>query len=160
MNLLNWKKTAFLGDIEKTIEARKDRYELDTKRKSPRIITSDGEIITGKLRDVKVPEGTFIGTPVSAGVVEGIARVILRLEDAQLNSGEILVAPYTDPGWTPLFTSAVGLVTEVGGMMTHGSVIAREYGIPAVVGIEKATELIKDGTRIRVNGTEGYVEIL
>ena len=77
-----------------------------------------------------------------------------------MEKGDILVAPYTDPAWTPLFSMAAGLVTEIGGMMTHGSVIAREYGIPAVVGIEKATELIKDGTYIRVNGTEGYVELL
>jgi len=86
--------------------------------------------------------------------------VVLRLEDAKLNPGEILVAPYTDPGWTPLFISIKGLITEVGGTMTHGSVVAREYGVPAVVGIDKATEIIKDGSLIRVNGTEGFVQIL
>ncbi len=81
-------------------------------------------------------------------------------EDAKLNQGDILVAPYTDPGWTPLFTSAVGLITEVGGMMTHGSVVAREYGIPAVVGIDKATDIIEDGACIRIDGTNGFVQIL
>lgn len=86
--------------------------------------------------------------------------MVLRLEDAKLNPGEILVAPYTDPGWTPLFISIKGLITEVGGTMTHGSVVAREYGVPAVVGIDKATEIIKDGSLIRVNGTEGFVQIL
>ncbi len=148
------------GNVQAIVEARSKQHELNQKRKSPRVMTSEGEIITGKLRDVKVPEGALVGTPVCAGVVEGIARVIVRLEDAKLNSGEILVAPYTDPGWTPLFTSAVGLVTEVGGMMTHGSVIAREYGIPAVVGIDDVTKLIKNGAYIRVDGTQGYVQIL
>jgi len=82
------------------------------------------------------------------------------MEDAGLEEGDILVTPFTDPSWTPLFVSIKGLVTEVGGLMTHGAVIAREYGLPAVVGVENATALIKDGQRIRVNGTEGYVEML
>ena len=77
-----------------------------------------------------------------------------------IERGDILVTKFTDPGWTPLFVSVKGLVTEVGGLMTHGSVIAREYGIPAVVGVENVTKLVQDGQRIRVNGTEGYVEIL
>jgi pyruvate,water dikinase len=93
-------------------------------------------------------------------VIEGRARVILNLEDAVLEDGDILVTSFTDPSWTPLFVSIKGLVTEVGGLMTHGAVIAREYGLPAVVGVENATKLIKDGQRIRVHGTEGYVEIL
>ncbi|WP_199613572.1 phosphoenolpyruvate synthase [Paenibacillus alkalitolerans] len=150
----------FTGNVREIIDERAQRHERNRKLKSPRVMTSEGEIITGKLRDVKAPEGAILGTPVSAGVVEGVARVVLRPEDAKLNPGEILVAPYTDPGWTPLFTSVVGLITEVGGMMTHGSVIAREYGIPAVVGIERATEIIKDGSYIRVDGTNGFVQIL
>ena len=84
----------------------------------------------------------------------------MRIEDATLEEGDILVTTFTDPSWTPVFVSINGLVTEVGGMMTHGSVIAREYGLPAVVGVENATRLIRDGQRIRVNGSEGYVEIL
>jgi len=82
------------------------------------------------------------------------------MEGADLEGGDILVTSFTDPNWTPLFVSIQGLITEVGGLMTHGAVIAREYGIPAIVGVENATRLIKDGQRIRVNGTEGYVEIL
>lgn len=82
------------------------------------------------------------------------------MEEADLEDGDILVTAFTDPGWTSLFVSIKGLVTEVGGLMTHGAVIAREYGLPAVVGVENATKLIKDGQRIRVNGTEGYIEIL
>jgi pyruvate,water dikinase len=82
------------------------------------------------------------------------------MAEADLEAGDILVTAYTDPSWTPLFVAIKGLVTEVGGLMTHGAVIAREYGVPAVVGVEHATRLIRDGQRIRVHGTEGYVEIL
>ena len=82
------------------------------------------------------------------------------MADAELEAGDILVTAFTDPSWTPLFVSIKGLVTEVGGLMTHGAVIAREYGLPAVVSVENATRLIKDGQRIRVDGTDGYVEIL
>lgn len=108
----------------------------------------------------KLPEGAIAGLPVSSGVVEGRARVILNMENADLEDGDILITSFTDPSWTPLFVSIKGLVTEVGGLMTHGSVIAREYGLPAVVGVENATRLINDRQRIRVNGTEGYVEVL
>ena len=93
-------------------------------------------------------------------MVEGPARVITDPSTEHLNPGEILVAPFTDPGWTPLFVNAGGLVTEVGGLMTHGSVVAREYGIPAVVGVEMATSQMKTGQRIRVNGDAGYVEVI
>jgi len=153
-------ESRFSGKVQEIVEARRKQHEANQNLDPPRVMTNEGEIITGKLRDIQVPLGALVGTPVSAGVVEGVARVVLRLEDAKLNPGEILVAPYTDPGWTPLFISVKGLITEVGGIMTHGSVVAREYGIPAVVGIEKATEIIKDGSFIRVNGTEGFIEIL
>jgi rifampicin phosphotransferase len=102
----------------------------------------------------------MVGLPVSSGTIEGRARVILNMADADLEPGDILVTAYTDPSWTPLFVTVTGLVTEVGGLMTHGAVIAREYGLPAVVGVQQATQLIRDGQRIRVHGTEGYVEIL
>ena len=82
------------------------------------------------------------------------------MAEADLEAGDILVTAFTDPSWTPLFVAIAGLVTEVGGLMTHGAVIAREYGLPAVVGVEHATRLIRDGQRIRVHGTDGYVEIL
>lgn len=100
------------------------------------------------------------GLAVSAGVIEGRGRVILNMADADLAEGDILVTAFTDPSWTPLFVAIKGLVTEVGGLMTHGAVIAREYGLPAVVGVEQATKLIKDGQLIRVNGTDGHIEIL
>ncbi|TWJ89049.1 Chondramide synthase cmdD [Bacillus licheniformis] len=124
------------------------------------MITSDGEIITGDYKRESLPANAIVGLPVSSGVIEGRARVILNMENADLEDGDILVTSFTDPGWTPLFVSIKGLVTEVGGLMTHGAVIAREYGLPAVVGVENATQLIKDGQRIRVHGTEGYIELL
>lgn len=142
------------------ISKRKDEYKTYEKLTPPRVITSDGEIISGKYNRENIPSEAILGLPVSSGVVEGRARVILNLEDADLEDGDILVTSFTDPSWTPLFVSIKGLVTEVGGLMTHGAVIAREYGLPAVVGIENATKLIKDGQLIRVNGTDGYVEIL
>src|SRR6185436_13419699 len=126
----------------------------------PRVLTSDGESLTGSYGRVDAPPGALVGLPVSAGTAEGRARVILDLAEADLEPGDILVTAYTDPSWTPLFVAVQGLVTEVGGLMTHGAVIAREYGLPAVVGVEHATRRIRDGQRIRVHGTDGYVEIL
>lgn len=142
------------------ISKRKDEYKLYEKLTPPRVITSDGEIITSAYKRENLPPNAIAGLPVSSGVIEGRARVILNMENADLEDGDILVTSFTDPGWTPLFVSIKGLVTEVGGLMTHGAVIAREYGLPAVVGVENATGLIKDGQQIRVHGTEGYIEIL
>jgi pyruvate,water dikinase len=142
------------------ISQRKDEYKFYEKLTPPRVITSDGEIITGQYKRENLPADAIVGLPVSSGVIEGRARVILNMEDADLEEGDILVTSFTDPGWTPLFVSIKGLVTEVGGLMTHGAVIAREYGLPAVVGVENATKLIKDGQRIRVHGTDGYIEIV
>jgi phosphoenolpyruvate synthase/pyruvate phosphate dikinase len=142
------------------IDQRKDEFKIYEKLTPPRVITSDGEIITGKYKRENLPLDSIVGLAVSSGVIEGRARVILNMEDADLEEGDILVTAFTDPSWTPLFVSIKGLITEVGGLMTHGAVIAREYGLPAVVGVENATKLIKDGQRIRVNGTDGYVEIL
>ncbi|PFR46104.1 phosphoenolpyruvate synthase [Bacillus cereus] len=142
------------------IHKQKNDYKLYEKLTPPRVMTSDGEIITGKYKRENLPADAIVGLPVSSGVIEGRARVILNMEDANLEEGDILVTAFTDPGWTPLFVSIKGLVTEVGGLMTHGAVIAREYGLPAVVGVENATKLIKDGQRIRVHGTEGYIEVL
>ncbi len=126
----------------------------------PRVMTSDGEVVSGSYGRTDAPDGALIGLAVSAGTVEGRARVVLDLNEADLDAGDILITAFTDPSWTPAFVTVAGLVTEVGGLMTHGAVIAREYGLPAVVGVEHATRLIRDGQRIRVHGTQGYVEIL
>jgi phosphoenolpyruvate synthase/pyruvate phosphate dikinase len=145
---------------DQIVGQRKAEHERYWKLTPPRVLTSDGEIVAGAYKRADLPAGALVGLPVSAGVVEGRARVLLRMADAELEAGDILVTVFTDPSWTPLFVSIKGLVTEVGGLMTHGAVIAREYGLPAVVGVENATRLIKDGQRIRVHGTDGTVEIL
>jgi pyruvate,water dikinase len=156
-----------LADVVRTsqvddqlVRRRKDAFESYRALTPPRVLTSDGEIVTGAYRRDDVPSGALIGLPVSAGTIEGRARVILDIAEADLEAGDILVTAYTDPSWTPLFVAIQGLVTEVGGLMTHGAVIAREYGLPAVVGVERATGLIRDGQGIRVHGTDGYVELL
>ncbi len=158
---------AELGDVVRTnqvddqlIRQRKDAFRSYQVLTPPRVLTSDGEIIAGAYRREDLPAGALVGLPVSAGTIEGRARVILDMAEADLEAGDILVTAYTDPSWTPLFVAIKGLVTEVGGLMTHGAVIAREYGLPAVVGVELATRMIRDGQRIRVHGTDGYVEIL
>jgi pyruvate,water dikinase len=142
------------------ITKRKEEYDVYEKLTPPRVMTSEGEVLFGAYDTGNIPQGALAGIPVSSGTIEGRARVVLKMEDANIEEGDILVTAYTDPSWTPVFVSVKGLVTEVGGVMTHGAVIAREYGLPAVVGVENATRLIKDGQRIRVNGAEGYVEIL
>jgi len=145
---------------DQLIGRRKEAFRADQALTPPRVLTSDGEVVAGAYRRDDVPAGALVGLPVSAGVIEGRARVILDLAQADLEAGDILVTAYTDPSWTPLFVAITGLVTEVGGLMTHGAVIAREYGLPAVVSVVDATRLIPDGQRIRVHGTDGYVELL
>jgi rifampicin phosphotransferase len=145
---------------DRLIDQRKGAFRSARALVPPRVFTSDGEVVVGSYHRLHVPVGALVGLPVSSGTVEGRARVILDMGVADLEPGDILVTAYTDPSWTPAFVAIAGLVTEVGGLMTHGAVIAREYGLPAVVGVELATGLISDGQRIRVNGTEGWVEIL
>ncbi|MFL5415760.1 MAG: rifamycin-inactivating phosphotransferase, partial [Myxococcales bacterium] len=145
---------------DQLIAQRKDAFRSYQALTPPRVLTSEGEVIAGAYRRDHLPTDALIGLPVSAGTIEGRARVILDMADAELEPGDILVTAYTDPSWSPLFVAIKGLVTEVGGLMTHGAVIAREYGLPAVVGVEHATQRIRDGQRIRVHGTDGYVEIL
>ncbi len=142
------------------IRDRKEAFRTYQTLTPPRVLTSDGEIVPGSYRRGGQPAGALVGLAVSAGTVEGRARVVFDPTTADLERGDILVTPHTDPSWTPLFVAVKALVTEVGGLMTHGAVIAREYGLPAVVGVQHATRLIVDGQLIRVDGTNGYVEIL
>ncbi|MEV5355721.1 rifamycin-inactivating phosphotransferase [Streptomyces sp. NPDC052693] len=142
------------------VRQRKEAFRSHRALTPPRVLTSDGEALNGAYRREDVPAGALIGLAVSAGTVEGRARVVLDMAQAHLEAGDILVTAHTDPSWSPLFVGIAGLVTEVGGLMTHGAVIAREYGLPAVVGVDRATRLIRDGRRIRVHGSDGYVEIL
>src|SRR5689334_4720900 len=147
-------------DMRSEVAARVDQFNRDKQRRPPIAIASDGEIPTLAGDREGIPPNALPGTAASAGVVEGIARVITDPHRQVLEAGEILVAPFTDPGWTPLFVHAAAVVTEVGGLMTHGAVVAREYGIPAVVSVAGATERIRTGQRIRVDGSRGYVEVL
>jgi pyruvate,water dikinase len=142
------------------INEREEAFRSYAALTPPRVLTSEGECLTGSHRRDDLPADALVGLPASAGTVEGRARVVLDLADADLEPGDILVTAYTDPSWTPAFVAASGLVTEVGGLMTHGSVIAREYGLPAIVGVDNATRRIRDGQRIRLHATEGYIEIL
>lgn len=157
-------------ELRDVVRSHRVDYELIRRRKAefrrygslapPRVLTSDGEALSGSQPREDAPDGALLGVAVSSGTAEGRARVIRDVTGAALEPGDILVTAYTDPSWTPAFVTIAALVTEVGGVMTHGAVIAREYGLPAVVNVAHATELIEDGQRIRVNGTEGYVEIL
>ena len=157
--LISALEAARTPDLRPIAEERRATLRRDAKRAPPFVMASDGEIPSLAAR-VDLPPGALSGTAASAGVVEGLARVVLDPAREVLHAGEILVAPHTDPGWTPLFVHAAGLVTEVGGLMTHGSVVAREYGIPAVVSVAGATQRIRTGQRIRVDGTRGFVEVL
>ena len=149
-------------DWRELVEERKRLYTREKLRTSiPRMLLSDGTAFYGGMIDDVTDEGDVLrGSPVSAGVVEGTVRVVMSPLEARLNHGEILVCPATDPSWTPLFLSAGGLIMEVGGMMTHGSVVAREYGIPAVVGVHLATSRLKTGQRIRLDGHTGMIYIM
>jgi phosphohistidine swiveling domain-containing protein len=152
---------AALGGVDQRPFARDRRawYQEELRRRhQPRFLLSDGT----EPRDDAPPEvrdGVLRGTPASAGRVTAAARVIIDPVGAELKPGEILVAPSTDPGWTPLFLTAGGLVMEMGGAMSHGSIVAREYGIPAVVGVPNATERIETGQMLTVDGSSGTVVV-
>jgi len=148
-------KEATSRDLRAIAAANRAEYDRELGRRSiPRVITSNGEAFYGAPASA---EGALVGTPASAGVHEGVVRVVHDPTTAQLQQGEVLVAPGTDPAWTPLFLTAGALVMEIGGSMSHGSVVAREYGIPAVVGVAGATTLLKTGQRVRVDGETGTV---
>ena len=146
---------------ETLIAERRVTYERELRRRQvPRVLVSDGRAFYEGIGSETDTGDVITGMPVSPGMVEGFVHVVLDPRGTQLVPGEILVCPGTDPAWTPLFMAAGGLITEVGGMMTHGSVVAREYGIPAVVGVHQATIRLKDGQKIRVDGTQGKIVVL
>lgn len=146
-------------DLHGVVAMARENYEAELGRRHiPRVILSDGTEPEATAR-ANVTDGALTGTPASAGIVSGTARVILDPGDARLEPGEILVCPSTDPGWTPLFLTAGGLVMEMGGANSHGAVVAREYGIPAVVGVADAVATIHTGQEITVNGTAGTVTV-
>jgi pyruvate,water dikinase len=145
-------------DLRAIVSERRTVYEQEMGRKHvPRLLLSDGTEPTADQHGEAGAGDVLRGTPASGGVATGKARVILDPGSAHLEPGEILVAPSTDPGWTPLFLTAGGLVMEMGGPMSHGAIVAREYGIPAVVGVPDATERVETGQRITVDGSGGIV---
>lgn len=148
------------ADLRPLVEKNRMEFNRVSRLTPPRILTSEGEVVMGSLVRDGLPDGALVGAGVSSGSVEGIAKVVTDPAKASIEKGEILIAPFTDPGWTPLFVDAAAVVTEIGGALTHGAVVAREYGIPAVVGLTDATKLIQTGQRIRVDGTDGYVLVL
>jgi pyruvate,water dikinase len=148
-------------DLRETVIRRREMYERELRRRHvPRVLLSDGTEPEATATAGLASSGSLAGTPASAGLITGVARVILDPVGARLEPGEILVAPSTDPGWTPLFLAAAGLVMEMGGPNSHGAVVAREYGIPAVVGVPNATDRISTGQRIIVDGSAGTVSLV
>ena len=146
--------------VDADIDARRREHARYAEMDAPPVLTSEGETIRGGADQGAAPEGALVGTGVSAGVVEGVARVVRDPAAATVERGEILVARSTDPGWTPLFLNAAGLVSEVGGPVSHGALVAREYGLPAVVSVAEATKRIESGQRVRIDGSRGTVELL
>ena len=148
-------------DVKKVISTRRDEYEKNMSLIPPKVVIGkfDAENYTPDTIDSKTD--VLHGLAVSSGIVTGKARVILRADtDQYILPGEILVAPFTDPGWTPYFMPAAGIVMDIGGMLSHGSIIAREYGIPTVVNVGPATKIIKTGQTIQVDANNGTVKIL
>ncbi len=150
------------GDsLQSVIAERKENQNREKlRRQLPRLLLSDGSAFYEGLGGNVDSDTALVGAPVSPGVVEGLVRVVIDPHNANLQPGEILVCVGTDPAWTPLFLAAGGLVMEVGGMMTHGAIVAREYGIPAVVGVTQAPTRFTTGQRIRVDGSSGIIEVL
>jgi pyruvate,water dikinase len=149
-----------LSPLRERVAAREAERARLSRWAPPAMLTSDGEALAPEAPAHAAPPGTHVGTGVSSGVVEARVRVVEDPARESLQQGEVLVAAFTDPGWTPLFLHAAGLVMEVGGTMTHGSVVARELGIPAVVAVEGATRLLRTGMRVRVDGERGWVTVL
>jgi pyruvate,water dikinase len=144
--------------MREVVRQRREEYAHEMRRRHvPRVLLSDGTEPEAQLTTTQKVDGALTGTPASAGSVTGRVRVIMDPVGAHLEPGEILVAPSTDPGWTPLFLTAGGLVMEMGGANSHGAVVAREYGIPAVVGVDGATSQLSTGQTISVDGTNGVI---
>jgi pyruvate,water dikinase len=146
-------------EVKSWVAAARLAIQRESLRKQiPRLILSDGRTYYEGIASAEGTEGELQGSPVSPGTVEGRVRVLFDPHTSQLEPGEILVCPGTDPAWTPLFLAAGGLIMEVGGMMTHGAIVAREYGIPAVVGVDRATDRLETGDLIRVDGSTGLIQ--
>jgi len=146
-------------DLKEVAAANRDRFNRDQHRVAPRLMTSTGESIYSAFE--QHGENTLVGLPVSPGVYEGRVRVLTSPEEGhRLAKGDILVTSGTNPAWTPLFLKLGALIMETGGPISHGSVVAREYGVPAVAGVAGATAKLQDGQLVRINGESGTVEVV
>ena len=146
------------ADLHGIVADRRQLYAIELRRRRiPRLLLSDGTDVEAAMMAKSPASGALTGTPASAGTATGKVRVILDPVGAHLEPGEILVAPSTDPGWTPLFLTAGALVMEMGGVISHGAVVAREYGIPAVVGVPDATTRLHTGQSVTVDGAAGTI---
>jgi len=147
-------------DVRQTIASRRAEHEGNLAIDPPSVVVGrfDPEHFTPDAFDGEAR--VLTGVAVSPGVATGPARVVLRAGAEKILPGEILVAPFTDPGWTPYFMPAAGIAMDMGGLLSHGSIIAREYGIPAVVNVGPATRIIKTGQTIQVDGNRGVVRVL
>jgi pyruvate,water dikinase len=156
-----WAQTGSVGWSAVILQEREQQWKAWSTLRPPALLIGNHGVEPTGATSAAGSRGTILrGTPASSGTAEGIARVMTDPHDADLRAGEILVTRYTDPAWTPLFFTAAALITEVGGVLSHGAVIAREIGLPAIVGVDEATSRIRSGQRLRVNATEGTVELL
>jgi len=147
-------------NVLETVGARREEYEKDRAITPPSVIFGVLDPDDFVEDEVDLGAEVLTGLPVCPGVVSGPARVMLRSDSGQVQPGEIMVAPFTDPGWTPHFLTASGIVMDMGGLLSHGSIVAREYGIPTVVNVGPATRIIKTGQIVQVDGGRGIVRIL
>lgn len=162
---LNELRTLLLGqshldDLLSVIKARSGRFHKEQSSSPPFYIMFDGEHLID-LSKGNTGEKIIRGTAASPGIAEGRARIIRNEKEFhKLKKGDILIAYNTDPGWTPLFVATNGVAVEMGGILNHCAIVAREYKVPAVVGVERVTQIIKDGQLVRINGGAGTLEVL
>ena len=159
--LSEWAQSGSVGWSAVILQEREQQWKTWSTLRPPAVLIGNRGLEPAGAASAADSQGAILrGTPASYGMAEGIARVMIDPHDADLRAGEILVTRYTDPAWTPLFFTAAALITEVGGVLSHGAVVAREIGLPAIVGVDEATSRIRSGQRLRVNATEGTVELL
>jgi rifampicin phosphotransferase len=158
--LEGWAKSGSIGWNTELLSQREAEWRFWTTLRPPAFLIGSRQMTASPGLEQQPSATVLYGTPASSGQAEGIAKVVMEPHHADLRKGDILVTRYTDPAWTPLFFTASALITEIGGVLSHGSVVARELGLPAIVGVEDATTRITSGRRIRVNATEGTVELL
>jgi pyruvate,water dikinase len=148
-------------EARELVAERRAEHERNRLLHPPPIVVGEWDAADESAFEYEDAEAELSGIPVASGTVRGRARVIRSVDSAEtVSRGEILVAPFTDPGWTPYFVPAAGIVMDMGGLLSHGSIIAREYGMPAVVNVGPATSLIATGDLIEVDGDAGAVRII